>query len=160
MQDLLYTAEKVVSGALLAVLAATIMIQVVFRFILDLPLAWTEEVSRYTFIWLTMVAAPICIREKANLGMDLLVHGLKKEVANSASLLGYALVGILLLVLLIWGVTILDVVKSQRSPAIGVSMAWIYAAIPTGAALMLIEIAVLVSTTARELAQCIGARRK
>ena len=39
----------------------------------------------------------------------------------------------------------------QRSPAIGMPMLWVYAAVPTGAALMIVEIIVLLIATARKL---------
>ena len=142
MRDTLFRIEKVAGGALLALLAATIFIQVLFRFVFKLPLAWSEELSRYSFIWLTMVVAPICVRERANLGMDVLVAHLPRRTAFWLDIVGTVLMTMLTSVLLVWGTLILDVVRAQQSPALGVPMLWVYAAIPVGAGLMLVELAV------------------
>lgn len=43
--------------ALLAALVAVVSLQVASRFLLKLPLAWSEEVSRFLFIWFCWVGA-------------------------------------------------------------------------------------------------------
>ena len=34
-----------------------VFLQVVFRYIWDAPLGWSEEVSRFLFVWVTFLAA-------------------------------------------------------------------------------------------------------
>ena len=148
--EILLKIEKAVGSALLLLLTVTIFIQVVFRFLLDLPLAWSEELSRYSFIWLTMMVAPICIRLKANIGTGTLA-ALRPRTALIVGLCGSVLTLAFVSVLLVWGSLLLDVVKFQRSPAIGVPMYWIYAAIPVGAALMIVEIVALIVASLKEL---------
>ena len=131
--------EKAVGGALLLLLTVTIFIQVIFRFLIDLPLAWSEELSRYSFVWLTLIVAPICIRLKANIGTGTLA-ALPPRTALTVGLCGGVLTLVFAIVLLVWGAMLLDVVKLQRSPAMGIPMYWVYGAIPVGAALMIIEI--------------------
>ena len=131
--------EKAVGGALLLLLTVTIFIQVIFRFLIDLPLAWSEELSRYSFVWLTLIVAPICIRLKANIGTGTLA-ALPPRTAFIVEFCGGLLTLLFAIVLLVWGTMLLDVVKLQRSPAMGVPMYWVYGAIPVGAALMIIEI--------------------
>jgi TRAP-type C4-dicarboxylate transport system permease small subunit len=138
--ELLLKVEKAIGGALLLLLTVTIFLQVLFRFVFDLPLAWSEELSRYSFVWLTMIVAPICIRLKANISTGTL-GSLPPQLSRLVEVVGLLLALAFALVLLVWGTMLLDVVKLQRSPAIGLPMYWVYAAIPTGAALMIIELA-------------------
>jgi TRAP-type C4-dicarboxylate transport system permease small subunit len=148
--DILLKVEKAVGAALLLLLTVTIFVQVVFRFLLDLPLAWSEELSRYSFVWLTMLVAPICIRLRANISTG--TRGsLPPRIALIIEIVGYVLVLLFVAVLLVWGALLLDVVKMQRSPAIGIPMYWVYAAIPVGAALMAVEIVALLIATVRRL---------
>ena len=151
MRELLFVLEKAIAAFLLAVLSITIFIQVLARYVFDFPLAWSEEVSRYSFIWLTMIAAPICIRQKANVGMDVLTRNLPERYALTLEAVSYALVMVLAAVLLVWGVSILNVVKMQRSPALDMPMSSIYAAIPIGGALMIIELSALVYASLKRL---------
>ena len=148
--EILLKVEKAIGGALLLLLTAVIFVQVVFRFLLDLPLAWSEELSRYSFVWLTMLVAPICIRLKANINTGTL-GTLPPRTALVVELIGHVLVLLFAVVLLVWGAMLLEVVRMQRSPAIGMPMLWVYAAVPTGAALMIVEIIVLLIATARKL---------
>jgi TRAP-type C4-dicarboxylate transport system permease small subunit len=140
MRDVLSTIEKAASAALLAVLVATIFAQVLSRFVFNFPLAWSEEISRYSFIWLTMIAAPLCIRARANIRMDVAAKLLPPNGVMLIELLSVALTLTLCIVLLVWGYRILPVVSHQLSPAIGIPMYWVYGAIPIGAFLMIIEL--------------------
>ena len=148
--EILLKVEKAVGGALLLLLTVTIFVQVIFRFLIDLPLAWSEELSRYSFIWLTMMVAPICIRLKANIGTGTLA-ALPPHTALIVELCGSVLTLVFAGVLLVWGTMLLDVVKFQQSPAMGVPMYWVYAAIPVGAALMIVEIVALIAATLKAL---------
>ena len=156
--EILLKVEKAVGSALLLVLSVTIFVQVIFRFLIDLPLAWSEELSRYSFVWLTMVVAPICIRLRANINTGTLGR-LSQRTALVVELCGHLLILLFAGVLLIWGCMLLDVVKLQRSPAIGLPMYWVYAAIPFGAALMIIEIVALILATVTKLKVSKGAAR-
>ena len=153
MRDLLFKLEKIASGGLLAILSGTIFVQVLSRFLFNFPLAWSEETSRYSFIWLTMIAAPICIRLRANISMDVVSRHLPRYGVILLEIVGAVLVLIFSIVLLVWGLKILGVVNSQSSPAIGIPMLWVYAAIPTGAALMIVELAASLSSSINDFRQ-------
>lgn len=56
----------------MGLLAITVFFQVLNRFLLHIPLAWTEEIGRYMFVWTSMLAATSGIREKAHLNVELL----------------------------------------------------------------------------------------
>jgi TRAP-type transport system small permease protein len=148
--EILLRIEKAVGGALLLLLTVTVFVQVVFRFLIDLPLAWSEELSRYSFVWLTMIVAPVCIRLKANIGTGTLA-AMPARTALIVELCGGALTLLFAVVLLVWGAMLLDVVKLQRSPAMGIPMYWVYAAIPCGASLMIIEIVALLAAALKAL---------
>ena len=46
--------------------------QVITRFILKSPLAWSEEIARYMFIWLVWIGAAYATKENKNIKIDLL----------------------------------------------------------------------------------------
>lgn len=156
--DLLLRLEKVAGGILLAALTIAIFIQVLFRFVIDLPLAWSEELSRYSFIWLTMLVAPICIRLKANISTGTLGL-LPRRAALIVELLGYLLAFAFIAVLLIWGTALMNLVRFQHSPAMGIPMNLVYAAVPVGATLMMVEIVALITATIRKLMHAPGLDR-
>lgn len=46
-----------VTAALLVFLSVVLFLQVVFRYVLQQPLPWTEEAARYALVWYAMLAA-------------------------------------------------------------------------------------------------------
>ena len=57
---------------LLALLVCVTFLQVLFRFVFNLPLAWSEELSRFSYIFMVGLAASIAIRERTMLRIELL----------------------------------------------------------------------------------------
>src|SRR5207249_9747617 len=49
-------------------------LQVFNRFVLGLPLSWSEEFQKFGHIWLVMLAIPVGYRRGAHLGMDMLLR--------------------------------------------------------------------------------------
>jgi len=53
----------VISGLMAAIVLLTLA-QVFFRYVLDRPLEWSEELARYCFVWLTFVGAATLLRRR------------------------------------------------------------------------------------------------
>lgn len=49
-----------------------ITMQVFFRYFLRAPLGWTEQISRYFFIWIVMLGIPIMFHRKGEISFDYL----------------------------------------------------------------------------------------
>lgn len=77
--------DKVGSAALLAGLTLLGFIQIIFRFVLNLPLDWSEEVIRYILIVLIYLSTVITAREGTMIRIeliDLLLKGTVKKVLD------------------------------------------------------------------------------
>ena len=59
-------------------IAATLLVaaQVVTRFILKVPLPWSEEIARYMFLWLTWVGAAYATKERKHVRIDIIYEKL------------------------------------------------------------------------------------
>jgi TRAP-type transport system small permease protein len=125
---------------LMAVLAIVVFVAVITRYFFNLPLAWSEEVSRYSFIWATFLGAAVCLREGAHLSVDLLVHRLSPAHQRRLEIVGRGLTAAFLGVVLYSGIRVTQVTHDQASPALGLPMSAVYVAVPVGAALMLLEL--------------------
>jgi TRAP-type C4-dicarboxylate transport system permease small subunit len=64
--------EDVVAGLALAVFTSAILLGVIFRYVLNYPLSWTNEISLIAFSWLMFVGAAICARENGHVLIDLI----------------------------------------------------------------------------------------
>lgn len=68
----LYRFAEVVLAAMLALMFAAFILQIVFRYLLNLPIGWTNELSVILWIWLVLWGAAFVIREEEEIRFDLI----------------------------------------------------------------------------------------
>lgn len=112
--------------------------QVVSRYALGFSLAWSEEFIRYAFFWSVMLTASLIASDGAHLAVDYFSHRYPPRIRRLFELfndiLFLAFAGIL-----IWfggDLALRALEGGSRSPAMGISMAWIYLAFPVGGILL------------------------
>lgn len=121
----------------------TTFAQVIFRGALNRPLAWSEEVARYLFVWIVFIGGAWAVPDDAHFRMDLLLsltRGLSRRLVIWFSC---ACMAVFALVMLVYGVYLVFSVASQISPALRISMAIPYSALPLSGLLIIIHAAEL-----------------
>lgn len=138
-----------VVGWLLAVLMAvmTVLIswQVFARYVMGNSLSFSEEVARFAMVWLTMLGAAYAYRQGSLIAVELLStaggprfrKAMQLAIAIASCLFAW--------VLLREGLSITERVASQTAPSTRVSMSWLYAAMPAGALLILVNAVAIVA---------------
>jgi TRAP-type C4-dicarboxylate transport system permease small subunit len=66
-----HRAENVIA-AMLAVMFVAFIIQIVFRYLLNFPMGWTQELTVILWIWLVLWGAAFVIRETEEVRFDIL----------------------------------------------------------------------------------------
>lgn len=127
---------KVAIVAISVVMVAVTLAQVIFRYIFEAPLPWSEELARYCFVWIVFLGAAVGLERGIHLGVDLLVNLLPPKVGASLEIATHALIACFAIAVVYASFPVIDMNFFQRSPAMGVQMAWIYIAIPTGMSLI------------------------
>jgi TRAP-type C4-dicarboxylate transport system permease small subunit len=127
------------SGLLaLAMLAIAVLVfmQVLWRYFLQQPLTWSEEVIRYSLIWGVFIGAALLSREGGHVVVDFLVArlspGPRRVIRIAVSLV---VVG-LLAMLSKGGWEFVLSNRGMTTPAIGMPMALVYSSVPVGLTLM------------------------
>lgn len=83
---LLVNAERFVAGALLIAVFAIIIFQVFTRYVLNMPLPWSEEVARLLVVWLTFVGAGFVASRNAHIAVDILAVYLPRKLATATQI--------------------------------------------------------------------------
>ncbi len=65
---------------LLGVAVLFIISQVFFRYGLHSPLSWTEQTSRYLFVWMMMLGTAVMFYRNSAMAFDLLLHNMPKKL--------------------------------------------------------------------------------
>ena len=136
--DILEKGIKILMAILIGGMVALISLQVGFRYLLNQPLTWSEEVARHLMIWSALLGAAVAYRRKGHLGMDVIVMLFspqwKRIVEGIVHLLSIGFFGLILLN----GIPMVQKTMSQLSSAILIPMGYIYAALPVGSAFLLL----------------------
>ena len=133
--------DRAVEFALFAILAALVVIgglQVVWRFVLDNPLAWVLEVSVILMVWATMLSGYVGVRRNAHLSADF--AGLSMRPRTRWLLDAFVLL-LCLVFLAVYGWTSLAVIDAMEGipfTSIPVTQPALYWSLPVGAVLMAI----------------------
>ena len=134
-------ALKVFTGALLAAMVIVILLQVTFRYALNLSLAWTEEVGRYLFVWICLFGASLAYRYGQHSGYETLVAAMPAAVGRWVTRGVDVLVAIFSIVLIVSSKELIEAGMGQVTPATQLVIAYIYFAFPLSAVTTLIFVA-------------------
>lgn len=142
LSDFLDMLCKKIGAGLLAVMVVLIVIQVGARYVAGSSLSWSEEISRYLFIWVVMLGTVIGVHDGTHVAVEFLLKRLPAPLYKLATI-GFTLcLCLLACVMIFYGSTLAAKVYSQLSPATRIPMAYVYAAVPACSAVMLVHLTV------------------
>jgi TRAP-type transport system small permease protein len=136
--EVLTRAVKAVLGAVMAAIVIITVAAVWWRYVLNAPIAWTEQVSNMLFVWTVFLGAAVLYREKLHIGVDMFVEMLParlKEIAFWAIELGNL---VFIVVLFVYGLKLSIDVLPQQMGALDITPAVYYFAAPVSCALMIL----------------------
>jgi TRAP-type C4-dicarboxylate transport system permease small subunit len=126
-----------------AAMTAAVLLQVFNRYVVSHVFGWEEETARYLMVWSSFLAAAYALREGEQLGMEFVVSRLPVMGQRLLRTVCHLLVMAFLGVVAYQGLFVMMPQQlDQISPALGITMAIPYAAIPVSA-LMLLAVDVL-----------------
>lgn len=88
---------------LFALLVVIVVWQVVSRQVLNTPQAWTEELSRYVFVWLGLFAAALVFSERGHIAVDFVARRTGPAAQRTIAIVIQLLVIAFAAVILIYG---------------------------------------------------------
>jgi TRAP-type C4-dicarboxylate transport system permease small subunit len=143
----LISIEKSVAGAFFAAVMISIFLQVLTRLLPKLfgdsaiiSLPWTEELSRFAFVWLLMLGASVGLYKQEHFSLTLFTDWLSPALRWWCELLVYLAELVFIGFLIRYGYLMAEMVWGQISPALGLRYAYVYSSVPVGAVLMAIHL--------------------
>lgn len=109
------------------VMIAVVVLQVVARYALPWAPNWTEELARFSFIYLVSVGAALSIKDKGYVSVNTFLDRLSPKAKTRMQAV------ILLSILIIMGtqfivsLPLMEIVTLQKSPAMNLNMSFMYA---------------------------------
>ena len=133
--------EEYMVVILTSIMTILLFLQVLFRFVLNLPLAWVEEISLYSMVWLCYFGCSLAIKKREHLKMEIITNFLRPKAKKVFDLISLVLF-FAFAVFVLYHVTLLtaDILQRGHVTAVLEIPKWIpYAGVPVAFLLMLIR---------------------
>ena len=115
--------------------------QVVSRYVLNTPLFWSEELTRYLLIWMAMIGSAMALSKHEHVSITTFSNRLSPGGQKVMHYLRNFVLSIVLSFTLYYGYTFAILNNTQYSPSIyWLSLFWACLALPVGSAFMLLYV--------------------
>lgn len=130
--------DDLLSMVLMAFIILLACANVFMRYVVGTPWGWVEEVTIFTFVWLTMIGAASVIKAEGHCSIDVLARKLPPSGRRILDTF-VDLCVIVTLVLLIWyGTELTMSAGGKLTPMLGIPYTYVDAAIPVSSLVMLV----------------------
>lgn len=123
---LLNNIEEYILQVLFVLMGISLLVQIVSRYVFNNPLIFTEELASICFIWMTMVGAGFCIKNKLNTNIDLLVNLLPAFIRKIVTVLSDLLCMSIFIYLIPVASKFINAQAKVKTPAMQLPMSFIY----------------------------------
>jgi len=139
MRRWLWRGEENLAALCMAALLITLGLQVFTRYVLNDPFAWTEEASRYLYVYIVFLGASAAVSDRSHVAIGFLVAALPRPMQWAVSFAINLLILFLLGNLVWWGWV--ATVRNWTIPlmVLEIPYAWVYGIVPLTAAAMTIR---------------------
>jgi len=124
-------------GALVAI-AVTVLLQICSRLFLPFSIAWTEELSRYLFIYMVALSVGVVLRQHRNISVELFHHLLGLRMKAAIHVVICFLIGLFAFLVLPYAWQFAQNGTWQTSPTLHIPMLYIFFSTVVTFALLLV----------------------
>lgn len=131
--------EEIVVGFILALMVVTVSVGIFARYFFNKPLVFSDELARYSNIWLTFLGAALVLKKGEHIVIDFVVNMLGPRVKKWVRVINTAIVVLTILVLFVNGIWLTKMSHLMVTPAFRIPYSYIYIVMPISCFLMLIR---------------------
>ncbi len=115
-----------IGGGLFLTLFIVFVIQVMARFGLNKPLAWTDELAVILYVWIILWAAAFMVPEREHVAFDLLWNSAGPRTRRVMQMVGHLLIGGLALCAVPATWDYVYFMKREGTPVLGLPFMWVF----------------------------------
>ncbi|UCG06230.1 MAG: TRAP transporter small permease [Desulfobacterales bacterium] len=134
------TVTKWICVILVFLMTVEVLTAVFFRYVLNAPIKWGEELARFIMVWAGLLGISIALKDGEHIGLEMLTGKLSGRPLYLVKLIINLMIFIFLLVLFIWGIEICRQAWDSFMPGLQISWTWSHLAVPVTAAIQLIHV--------------------
>ncbi len=140
LKRILSKSAEITTTILLGAMIFVLLLQIIFRYVLNSPLTWSEELARYLYVWVTFMGAGYCVYKHMHIEMtmffDMLPPAVQKVLQVLVNLFSAACYAYII------PAGIRFAISQNRIPSVSlpIKMSLLWAAIPLGCSLLVISL--------------------
>lgn len=131
--------ETQVGTAMLIAIVVMVFLSAILRLV-NIPLVWCVDLAQLLFIWISMIGADLALKNKAHMGVDLLVRRFPISIQRLLKIFTFTLCIIFLLFIAYWGATLVKMNWKRKYQMLAISYSWATMAIPVMSTSMILVI--------------------
>lgn len=139
VSNYIYVVAAALAIVFFVVMTVAACLQVITRYVFSYSFSWTEELCRFTFIWLNMIGGYICYRQGGHAVVDFHIKALPKKVSNTIFLVGDILIFACGILMITQGWKVTTITARQPSPAMHLPMSYVYSSVVVSGVLICIQ---------------------
>ena len=113
----------------MVVMMTVIFVQTMTRYVVFYSIPWSEELSRYLYVTLTLMGVNLAVTSKQLVRIDIIDNFVK---GNTLNIIRCALAFVITVIFFYSSFGMIDVSQYQHSPALGISMQVMYVILGIG----------------------------
>lgn len=125
-------------AVLVLIIVLMVATQVIFRYLLAEPIAWSEEFITLTFQWLSFFGAALAVRERGHFGVDIFARLLGKKWNKFLKSLNHVVIIMIGMFMIFYGMRIVENSSAQMYPTLPFSVGTGYLVLPISGLLILL----------------------
>lgn len=114
-------------------------LQVIFRYVLNNSLSWSEELCRYLFVGMVFIGTGVGILQKKHMAIDLFINKFPKQILKFINLSINIIMGIYGCVFIWYSYKLASLNMGQYSPALKIPLGIVYLFMTFGGVLIVIN---------------------
>jgi len=124
--------EDYIAPVFLFIMCVTVGVQILFRIVIHKPLLYTEEIARFSYIWCVYLCIAMGEKYEEHFCVDIFVKFLKGKPNQILYVIEKAIGCIIFGVMFYWSIKFWSFQRINKSPAFGISMSFVAAAMCVG----------------------------
>ncbi|HEX7550071.1 MAG TPA: TRAP transporter small permease, partial [Candidatus Methylomirabilis sp.] len=123
---------------LMVALAVLVFIQVFNRFVLQTPLAWSEDLAMLLYQWVVFVGAALGVKRMRHFGIELVVRQFPDRWRHRIELVSPLVMLVVAVVMIVQGWTMLGFNRNRTFATMDLSYTWAFLPIPLSGVLIIV----------------------
>jgi len=137
--DRVHAVLKVLLGILIAALLVPVTMQILSRYTGIIPrYIWTEEIARFSFVWIIMLGAICAVRDGSHFDLDVLPETGNRRFEVARKLFVHIVIAVVGGFFVVYGIKFVQFGWHQTSEIFELPMPWIFVSWPIAGALFIV----------------------